>query len=145
MHSQQDKNKLAATLAMVCALQQQYGKTQAELEILVEGFSRVLKHYPMDLIIDAIERYTLKSPNIPAPADIENIINPPPPKIDWPLYTELKKKIRQGNYYLDPDERKFIRNCEDLAILKQRNEMGSYQEAQKQIENSTKQLEHYED
>lgn len=144
MHSPQEKASLAATLTMVCALQQQYGKTQAELEILVEGFSRVLKHYPMHFVIDAIEKYTLKNPNIPAPADIEAIINPPAPKIDWPLYIELKKRLREGNVYVDQDEKKFIRNCEDLAILRQKSEMGNFQEAQKQLENHTKQLS-YED
>lgn len=124
---------MAKCLGVVCALQQQYGKTTAELELLVEGFSRVLKHRPMAQIIDAIEKYTLKNPNIPAPADIENIINPPPPKIDWPLYIELKKRARDGNYYLDGDEKKFLRNCEDMAILKQRGELENYNAAQGQL------------
>ncbi len=133
-HSQEDKNNLARTLALVCVLQQQYGKTPAELEMLVEGFSRVLKHHSMDRIIDAIEKYTLKNPNIPSPADVENIITPPPPKIDWPLYIELKKKLRQANVYVDRDEKQFVRNCEELAILHQRGEMANYTEAQKQLE-----------
>lgn len=134
-HSNEDKARLVETLSIVCALQQQYGKTERELMLIVEGFSRVLRHRTMNQIIDAIEKYTAKNPNIPAPADVENIINPPPPKIDWPLYIELKKKLREGNVYVDRDEKQFIRNCEDIAILKQRNEMQNYSEAQKSIEN----------
>jgi hypothetical protein len=133
-HSLTDKANLAETLTVVCALQQQYGKTERELEILVEGFSRVLKHHPMPFIIQAIEKYTLNNSGIPAPADIEAIINPPPPKIDWPLYIELKKRLREGNVYVDQDEKRFIRNCEDLAILRQRGEMQAYNDAQKQLE-----------
>lgn len=130
-----DKALLAKTLARVCALQQQYGKTEAELETLVEGFCWALADYPMESIIDAIGRHIRKSPTIPTPADIEAIINPPAPKIDWPLYIELKKRLRDGRSYVDQDEKRFIRNCEDLAILRQRNEMENYSSAQGQLEN----------
>jgi len=135
-HNQADKNELAKTLAIVCALQKQYGKTPAEFELLVEGFSRVLKYYPMKQIIEAIDKFTLKNPGIPSPADIETIINPPLPKIDWPFYITLNKKRIDSNYnyYLSPEEKQFMRNCEDLAILRQRGEMENYDNAQRQIE-----------
>lgn len=88
----------------------------------------------MDVIVAAIEKWVLTNAGIPAPADIENTINPPPPKIDWPLYIELKKRLREGNVYVDQDERAFVRNCEDLAMVRQRGEMASYQDAQRQLE-----------
>lgn len=136
-----DKELLTKTLARVCALQQQYGKTERELETLVEGFCWALDGYPMGTIIDAIGKHIRKSPTIPTPADIEAIINPSPPKIDWPLYIELKKRLREGGIYVSQDEKQFIRNCEDLAILRQRNEMENYSSAQRQLENNTLMIE----
>jgi hypothetical protein len=135
-HSPSDKAKLSRSLAMVCAMQNQYGKTDAELELIVEGFCLVLKEYPMETILVAIHKHTKNNNSIPTPADIENIINPPLPKIDWPFYITLqKKRIDSGyNYYLSPEEKAFIRNCEDLAMIRQRGEMESYADAQRQVE-----------
>jgi hypothetical protein len=134
-HSQSDKAHLSKILARVCALQQQYGKTAGELETLVEGFCWVLSDYSMQQIIDAIALHLKKNATIPTPADIENIINPPTPKIDWPLYIELKKRLREGRVYVDQDEKQFVRNCEDLAINRQRGELENYNAAQLQLEN----------
>ncbi len=139
-----DKELLAITLSRVCALQGQYGKTPAELETLVEGFVWVLGHHPIQSIIDAIGQHIRKSRDIPAPADIEAIINPPPPKIDWPLYIELKKRLRDGNVYVDRDEKRFIQNCEDIAILRQRGEFAAYNDAQRQIEYHSQRLLSYD-
>ena len=125
-----DKARLAETLTIICALQKQYGKTEKELEILVEGFSRVLRRRPIQAIIDAIETYSLTNAGIPAPADIENIINPPPPKIDWALYIELKKRLREGNVYVDQDEKQFLRDCEAVGVDRMRGETQNYQNAQ---------------
>lgn len=55
-------------------MQKQYGKTPAELEILVEGFSWVLAGYTMPKILAAIREYITHNSDIPAPADIVKII-----------------------------------------------------------------------
>jgi len=114
----------------------EYGKQGQDFDVIVQGFLLFLerKGYPMDRIIDALFTHLDRSKEIPTPMDIESIINPPPPKIDWPFYIELKKRLREGNVYVDQDEKQFIRNCEDLAIIRQRGEMASYQEAQRQLE-----------
>jgi len=143
--SASDKERLTITLARVCALQGQYGKTAAELETLVEGYCWVLGGYPIQSIIEAIGKFIRTSRDIPKPADIEAVINPPPPRIDWPLYIELKKRLREGNVYVDRDEKQFVRNCEDLAIIRQRGEMASYNDAQRQLETHQRQLLTYGD
>ncbi len=136
-HSESEKAQLSKILARVCALQQQYGKTAGELETLVEGFCWVLEGYSMQQIIDAIAVYLKKSASIPTPADIEAIINPPLPNIEWPLYiTMQKKKIDSNyNYYFTPEEKQFLHDCEDLAMLRQRGEMDNYNSSQLQLEN----------
>ncbi len=132
-HSDKEKALLSKTLASVCALQQQYGKTAAELETLVEGFSWVLGDYPIQTIINAIGVHIRKSATIPTPADIENIINPPLPKIDWALYIELKKRLREGRVYVDQDEKLFIRECESIGVNRLRGEMENYNQAQNEL------------
>lgn len=61
-------------LSQVCALQKQYGKTQAELETLVEGFHWLLSDYHIADIKTAFREYMLEHSDIPAPADIKKII-----------------------------------------------------------------------
>ena len=68
------KAQLTKLLEQVCALQKQYGKTPAELEILVEGFSWVLADHSIVKIMAAMREYIQHNSDIPAPADILKII-----------------------------------------------------------------------
>jgi hypothetical protein len=61
-------------ISQVCALQKQYGKTQAELETLVEGFSWALAEYNIADITKAMAQYIKTANDIPAPFDIIKII-----------------------------------------------------------------------
>lgn len=70
-----NKAELAEILSQVCALQKAYGKSPAELETLVEGFSWALADYSMPKIIKALREYVLTHSDIPAPADIISILN----------------------------------------------------------------------
>lgn len=143
----EDKRNFTIALVRIFQMLNEYGKQGQDFDVIVEGFLFYLarKKYPMKQVIEALFVHLEKSNSIPKPADIENIINPPPPKIDWPYYISLKKKIRDGNYYLDRDEKQFLRNCEDLAILRQRGEMQNYGDAQRQLESHIKQLDYESD
>lgn len=133
-HSPEDKARLSQALSRICALQHQYGKTEAELETLVEGFCWALSMYTMDVILGGIKQFVLKKSDIPAPADIEAILNPPLPKPDWPLYIELKKRLREGNVYVTEEEKRFVRNCEDMAILRQHGELQNFHTARAELD-----------
>ncbi|WP_149111453.1 hypothetical protein [Limnoglobus roseus] len=65
---------LTELLSRICALQKGYGKTQAELETLVEGFSWALVGYPMSDVNLAFQAYIVTQSDIPAPADIIKLI-----------------------------------------------------------------------
>ena len=65
---------LSALLERICALQKAYGKTQAELETLVEGFSWALAGHSLADIQRAFRRYIVSHSDIPAPADILKLI-----------------------------------------------------------------------
>lgn len=81
---------MAEILSQVCALQKQYGKTQAELETLVEGFSWVLADYPMPKIIKAFREYVISHSDIPAPSDIIKLI-----KEDFEYNAPTLEKLRE--------------------------------------------------
>lgn len=56
-------------------MQKQYGKSQSELETLVDGFAWVLADYGMDEIALGFAEYIKSNSDIPAPADIKKIID----------------------------------------------------------------------
>lgn len=114
------------TLRRVCDLQKQYGKTESQLETMVEGFAWVLTDFTMDRIIWAIGEYIRAKSDIPAPADIHLILNPPKPvwKPDWAYYVALKRKIAVELYFPYSDEREYLRRCEEFS----RNKLRDYDE-----------------
>ena len=65
---------MAVLLSQVCALQKTYGKSQDEIETLVEGFAWALDGFEMPEIMEAMRSYILSKNDMPAPADILVII-----------------------------------------------------------------------
>jgi hypothetical protein len=61
-------------ISQICALQKTYGKNQAEIETLADGFCWILTDYDIDEIRAAMRDYILTKSDIPAPADILSII-----------------------------------------------------------------------
>lgn len=119
-HSPQDKEALTNAMSRVCALQKQYGKTAAELEVLVEGFSWALEGYSIEEILAALKTYILAHNDIPAPADLMRIIDPPVPELDTTTYIALKKRSEQGAY-VTREERGFMRAYEAQEVAKAAN------------------------
>jgi hypothetical protein len=110
-----------------------YGKTPEQLGNLTKMFFAVLGEHPVEVIRAAFIKYLKTNSAMPTPADIENIINPPPPKIDWALYIVLKRRLRE-NVYVDQDEKKFLRECEQIGVDRMRGEVYNYQNAQRELE-----------
>lgn len=125
--SASDKERLSIALSQVCALQKQYGKTQAELETLVEGFCWALEDYPMDRILSALAQYVRIKSDIPAPADLVAIIDPAPEPLSAAVYVGLKQRISEGYYPLS-EERAFMRAFEAQEIDKAKGTV-EYQQA----------------
>jgi hypothetical protein len=114
--SADDKNLLAQALGQVCTVQRAYGKTAADLPVMVNGFSWALRSYPVKRVIEALGEFMLQSPNIPTPFEIRQIIDPPKAAFvpDKPYYVRLQKlKSEQGKYALNDDEEEYIRRYEE--------------------------------
>lgn len=110
-----------------------YGKTPEQLGNVTKLFFAVLANYPAETIKAAFLTYLKTNSTMPTPADIENIINPPRPKPDWPVYIALKKRIHDGYFPLS-DERQFLRDCEQYAKDNLAEQQGAWADAQRQIE-----------
>ena len=78
---------------------------------------RLLAKYPFSLIEEAMFAYVSRKNEIPMPADIINLIEPPEPVPDWAAYVGIRSKVREGRYIMD-SEREYLRWCENKAIAK---------------------------
>ena len=98
--------------------------------------------YPFNLWMAALAKHVLESTEIPRPADILKIINPPAPKPDWAVYIELKRQSREGMLLLG-SERRFIESCEQYAKSRNVGEQQEYQEAQRRLQQHFTAIEGY--
>lgn len=77
------------------------------MEQKLKGFLHLLEGYEMPQIIEAIVQYCSENSDIPAPADILKILNPPLPQLSGSYYQSLLKKRSDGTF-LDLEEENFI-------------------------------------
>lgn len=124
-------------LSQACIALKQYGKSPAELRSMRDMFLAVLADIPVRELTKALFIHLNKSDDIPTPKQLREIIYPPPPKIDWALYIELKKRLREGNVYVSSDEKQYLRDCETTGVDRMRGETQNYQNAQRQLERNT--------
>jgi len=114
------------------ALQKQYGKTEAEIQVLVEGFCWILADYPMEKIIEAMRHYCTKANDIPAPADIRNIIDPPPLPMSAAVYVSLKRRSMQGELMFGKNL-DYIRRFENIERAKSEGKLDEFYQAEKEV------------
>lgn len=91
-----------------------YGKEPEALENAVKLHNFVLADYPIDKIMDAFAYYLKKWNELPAPADIANIIergNKPP--FDKTVYVAISKKDASER---SSDEWAYMRDYEDFML-----------------------------
>jgi hypothetical protein len=129
-------------LGRVCALQKQYGRTDAELQTLVEGFCWILSDYPMDSILMALKHYVMTKADIPTPADLRNIIDPPPLPLSGAVYIDIKKRGREDQF-ITRDEKEYCRKYEEQEMAKSRGGSEELRQAQAQIASHTRMIEGY--
>jgi len=86
----------------------------------------------MDKIVSAFGSWMRRSSTMPTPADIVNIIDPPPPKPDWVVYVAIRQKIRDGYTFVMDEERAYLRYCERYSMDKIKT-YEERQEAQEQL------------
>lgn len=91
-----------------------YGKEPEQLDNLNKMFHLVLAEYPIEKIEAAMAFYLKHNTELPAPADIANIIergNKPP--FDRTVYVAISKKRPEER---DSDEWEYMRDYERFAV-----------------------------
>lgn len=132
--SKADQQDLAILLTQCYDALKVYGKEPEQLDNLIKMFILVLGDYIYSDIKNAFKVYLKTNTSMPTPADIVNIIEPPPPKIDWALYIEFKKRLREGVVYVSSEEKEFLRMCERIGVDRMRGETENYANAQRELE-----------
>lgn len=118
-----EKAALSQILGRVCALQRQYGKSPDDLETLVEGFAWALEGYPLKTVSKAIATYVRSHPDIPTPADIIKILDPPKKEWspDWEYYRALRDRQKSGPYALGKKEIDYVYACEEYSLSRRKD------------------------
>jgi len=88
----EQRAELATMLGQFLQILRGFGKTADNLESMIMGFEWALADYPHDDIKAAMGKWLRTSNEVPTPADIIAIIDPPPPALDKTVYLSLKKK-----------------------------------------------------
>lgn len=132
----EEKAELAKTLSRICAMQQKYGQTPAEVETLVDGFIWVIEstRYPLNLWLAAMAKHILQSTEIPRPADILAIIDPPKEPLSTAMYIKIMKDCTTGGKFLYGDKKDFVDAYETQEMAKMRGGSEEFREAKREIE-----------
>jgi len=141
-----DQAKLCELLAQCYDSLNTYGKTPEQLENHTAVFLMILGDYSFEKIKAALVQHMKQSSSIPTPADIENIINPPPQPLSTSMYVKIMKECTVGGKFLYGDKKEFVEAYEAQEMKKARGGSMELKEAQAQIEQHKQQyLESYYD
>lgn len=112
----ESQNRLSVLLHEVFLGQKGYGEKPEDAEVRDRYFQRKLARFTFDDVLEAMERYTDVKSDIPAPADIIQILDPEPEPLSNAMYVRLCKKERDS--YLGTDEQNYKRVYEQLEMGK---------------------------
>lgn len=129
------KAQLGAFLLQCYDALNTYGKTPDQLENYTKVFILAMGEYAYEDIRAAFIRHIQTSTNLPMPADIINIINPPKPKLSTAMYIKIMKECTTGGKFLCGENKEFIRAYEAQEMEIARGGSDDFREAQKEIEN----------
>lgn len=111
-----------------------FGKTQAETETLIEGFIWILGDMSLPAVQDAFKQHISRSSTLPTPADINNIINPPPEELSAAVYISLRKRAIDGEYLYGSDKA-YVEAFEAQEMAKMRGGTPELRMARLEVEN----------
>jgi hypothetical protein len=105
------KNQLTTLLAQAHLLLKGYGEKAEDAASRDAGFQWLLGRFTIDQVRAAFRTYIERNADLPVPANIINLIEPPPQKLSSAVYVAYQKKACSGGWLLS-DERQFCRDYE---------------------------------
>lgn len=119
-HSSKAQDQLTLLLSQIYASQRTYSDKGQMMEYRDEIFQFVLQDFPISKIREAFIEFIKRSPDLPTPSDIYNILRPNPEPLSEAVYRSLKKRSSEGDF-LYKIERKYIDAYEVRELAKIRN------------------------
>lgn len=93
-----DLEMLAKALTFAYKNQKTYSQP-LDIEGRILGWKFILEDkYPMETVLSALKRYMTEKSDMPVPADIEAILNPPKPKISQAEFIHAKDQWAKEGY-----------------------------------------------
>lgn len=86
-----DKIEIAKSLAVMAIIQKNYGR-ELDVKNTIKAWEFVLQDYTAKQVSEAMRAYMRQSSDIPSPADLIKILNPPEKQI---TYAEYKHALEQ--------------------------------------------------
>jgi hypothetical protein len=107
----ESQNQLTILLAQAHLLLKGYGEKAEDAASRDAGFQWLLGRFTIDQVRAAFRTYIERNADLPVPANIINLIEPPPQKLSAAVYIAYQKKACGGGWLLS-DERQFCRDYE---------------------------------
>ncbi len=111
-----------------------FGRKPDQLKEISKMFVEMLRGYPLEKIKSGFHQHMKRSSRMPTPADIINLIDPPPPppwKPDWAYYVSIKESIKRGNRIsVYGAEYAYMKRCEQWSLDNLKN-FDEHEEAEK--------------
>lgn len=95
--TQEEKQEIVKAFTVMATIQKNYGK-EIDIKATLQAWEYILGEYPADKVLAAMNRYMRKSSDIPAPADLIAIIDPPKPKITQAEFIHAKEQHKLEGY-----------------------------------------------
>jgi hypothetical protein len=97
-----------------------FGKGPEAMENIIEAFMMVLNGYQFEKIEEAFKIYMRTQSDMPTPANIIRLIEPPVEKLSTSMYVNLKKIIEDSGYniFISDAEKRFMAAYEDQELRK---------------------------
>lgn len=134
--SSQETLQLLSFLDTSFAVLDTYGRKPDQLTEISKIFVEMLKGYTFEKIKQGFMQHMKRSSRMPTPADIINLIDPPPPppwKPDWAYYVAIQESKKRGNFISTfSDEYTYLKRCEQWSIDNLKN-WDAYEESREEI------------
>ena len=110
----EDRKKLTRLVTMCFQSLKTYGKEPEQLESLVALFQMKLARFPYRKVRFGFDEYLETGEEMPTPASIIKIIDPPEPERVWcaTAFIDIKRRKREGQYITLREEQ----YCEDFLM-----------------------------
>lgn len=133
LHNKDDQAQFCEFMAQCYDGLNTYGKTPEQLENLTGLFLTVLGHYPLETVKNAFLQHIKRSPNLPTPADIVNIIDPLPEELSPSMYVNIMKECTIGGKLLWGDKKRYVEEFERREMAKVRGGSDMLRDCQHEL------------